>query len=77
MTVLAALFLVGWIAAASLGTLAYFLGERTKPIHARNWRSASFEKLLEAVTGAKIDYTNRVPAFSVADAYASNTLPDR
>jgi hypothetical protein len=77
MTVLATLFLIGWIAAASLGSLAYFLGERTKPIHARNWRSASFEKLAEAITGAKIDYANRVPAFSVADAYGSSTLSDR
>ncbi len=76
MTLLIAVFLTGWIAAAVLGTQAYFRGEQTKPIHERNWRSASFEKLSEAVTGTPIDHNTRVPAFQVADAYASSLLPD-
>jgi hypothetical protein len=33
MTLLIAVFLTGWIAAAVLGTQAYFRGEQTKPIH--------------------------------------------
>jgi hypothetical protein len=74
MVILATLFVIGWVAAASLGTLAYFLGEQTKPIHERNWRSQSFEALSEAITGKKLE-GDRVPAFAVADAYASRTLP--
>jgi hypothetical protein len=75
MIVIATLFVVGWIAVAALGSLAYFLGEQTKPIHERNWRSASFETLSESITGTQIDYSTRVPAFNVADAYTSNALP--
>lgn len=75
MTILIALFIVGWVAASVLGTMAYFRGEQTKPIHERNWRSASFEQLSEAVTGNKIDYNTRVPAYSL-DAYTSSTLPN-
>jgi hypothetical protein len=75
MIVIATLFVVGWVAVAALGSLAYFLGEQTKPIHERNWRSASFETLSESITGSQIDYSTRVPAFSVADAYTSNALP--
>ncbi|NJP09318.1 MAG: hypothetical protein HC866_07370 [Leptolyngbyaceae cyanobacterium RU_5_1] len=74
MTLLIALFVVGWIVAAVLGTQAYFLGEQSKPIHERNWRSESFEKLSESITGTQIDYTNRVPAFAV-DNYSSKLLP--
>ena len=76
MVILIALFVVGWAAAALLGTQAYFRGEQTKPIHARNWRSESFEKLSESVTGNKIDYDTRVPAFSAVDAYGSSLLPN-
>ncbi len=54
MTILICLFLVGWIAASILGTQAYFLGEQTKPIHNRNWKSESFEKLAKAVTDATL-----------------------
>jgi cytochrome b561 len=72
---LIALFVVGWIAAAALGTQVYFLGEQSKPIHERNWRSQSFAQLAEAVTGKEINYGDRVPGYGM-DAYASNLLPD-
>ncbi|MCU0526454.1 MAG: hypothetical protein MUF72_16705 [Elainella sp. Prado103] len=75
MTILIALFVVGWVAVAVIGTQAYFRGEQTKPIHERNWRSDSFEKLAVSVTGAEIDYSDRIPGF-VADAYSSRLLPD-
>lgn len=76
MVILIALFVIGWAAAIVLGTQAYFRGEQSKPIHARNWRSESFEKLSESVTGSKIDYATRVPAFSAVDAYDSSLLPN-
>lgn len=75
LTILFALFVVGWVAAALIGTQAYFRGEQTKPIHERNWRSNSFEKLAESITGTEIDYSNRVPAYQM-DAYSSRALPD-
>lgn len=74
MTILVALLVLGWVAAATLGSLAYFLGEQTKPIHERNWRSDSFEKLAQSITGKEIDYSDRPPAYAM-DAYASRTLP--
>jgi hypothetical protein len=73
MTILLSVIVVGWVAAALIGTQAYFMGEQSKPIHERNWRSDSFEKLAIAVTGRKTDYSTRVPAFS-ADAYSSSLL---
>lgn len=77
MVLLGVLFLLGWVAVAALGTMAYFLGEQSKPIHERNWRSESFEKLAEAVTGHPIDYATRTPAALVTlDAYSSALLPD-
>lgn len=76
MVILVALFIVGWVAAAVLGTQAYFRGEQSKPIHERNWRSESFEQLAESVTGTQIDYDSRVPAFGNLDAYNSTLLPD-
>lgn len=76
MTILIALFVIGWAAAAVLGTQAYFRGEQSKPIHERNWRSESFEKLSESITGTQIDYNTRVPAYSDLDAYSSSLLPD-
>jgi hypothetical protein len=76
MTILIALFVVGWVAAAVIGTQTYFRGEQSKPIHERNWRSESFEKLAETVTGSEIDYNKRIPGYRVADAYASNMLPN-
>jgi hypothetical protein len=74
MTILIALFVVGWVAAAIIGTQAYFRGEQTKPIHERNWRSESFEKLAQSVTGTETDYSQRTPAFEI-DAYNSQLLP--
>lgn len=74
MTILIALFVIGWVAAAVIGTQAYFLGEQSKPIHERNWRSESFEQIATTVTGQATDYANRVPAYS-GDAYSSSLLP--
>ncbi|MCU0547932.1 MAG: hypothetical protein MUC48_01165 [Leptolyngbya sp. Prado105] len=76
MAILISLFVVAWVAAALLGSLTYFLGEQSKPIHERNWRSASFEKLAQSLTGREIDYSTRVPAFVVGDAYTSAELPN-
>jgi hypothetical protein len=76
MTILIALFVVGWAAAAVIGTQAYFRGEQSKPIHERNWRSQSFEQLAESITGTEIDYSQRTPAFEV-DAYSSQLLPNQ
>jgi len=76
LTVLVGLFAVGFAAAALLGTQAYFRGEQTKPIHMRNWRSASFERLSESLTGSVVDFGDRVPAYGL-DAYASRELPTR
>jgi hypothetical protein len=76
MVILIALFVVGWVAVAVLGTQTYFRGEQSKPIHERNWRSESFETLSEAVTGRAIDYGTRIPAYADLDAYSSKLLPD-
>lgn len=76
MTILIALFVVGWVAAAVIGTQAYFLGEQSKPIHERNWRSESFEKLAQSVTGTETDYSDRTPGFEV-DAYSTQLLPNQ
>ena len=73
MTIVIALLIVGWAAAALIGTQAYFLGEQSKPIHDRNWNDESFERLAKSVTGTEIDYTVRVPAYSM-DAYGSRTM---
>ncbi|HEY9659113.1 MAG TPA: hypothetical protein V6C65_11720 [Allocoleopsis sp.] len=75
LAVLIALFVVGWVAVALIGTQAYFQGEQSKPIHDRNWRSDSFEKLAQSITGTGIDYSKRVPAYQM-DAYSSRNLPD-
>lgn len=75
MIVLTTVFVVGWVAASIIGTQAYFLGEQRKPIHERNWRSRSFEKLAKSITGQEIDYSDRTPAYSM-DAYASGNLPN-
>ncbi|MDX2244409.1 MAG: hypothetical protein NW224_27355 [Leptolyngbyaceae cyanobacterium bins.302] len=77
MIILAALFVVGWLAVAVLGTMTYFLGEQSKPIHERNWRSESFEKLSETITSKRIDYGTRTPAALLSlDAYSSDLLPE-
>ena len=72
-TLLIAVFIIGWIAAAVIGTQAYFLGEQTKPIHERNLKSESFEQLAKSCTGKDTDYSQRIPAFPL-DTYASNNL---
>lgn len=77
MIILTVLFVVGWVAVAALGTMAYFLGEQSKPIHERNWRSQSFEQLSAAITGQQIDYSTRTPASLITlDAYSSSLLPE-
>lgn len=70
---LISLFVVGWVAAALIGTQAYFRGEQSKPIHERNWRSDSFDQLAQSVTGQSTDFSDRVPAYS-GDAFTSNSL---
>ena len=50
-TLLIAIFLIGWTAAALIGTQAYFRGEQTKPIHERNLKSEFFELLAKSFTG--------------------------
>ncbi len=70
------LFLVGFVAAALIGSQAYFRGEQTKPIHERNWRSEGFESLAVSVTGQSTDYSNRVPAYS-GDAFSSANLASK
>ncbi|WP_404784540.1 photosystem II protein, Psb35-related [Altericista sp. CCNU0014] len=77
MTLLISVIVLGWAAAAILGTQAYFRGEQTKPIHERNWRSASFERLATSFTGQETDYTQRTPGFVVADAFTSSTLSSK
>jgi hypothetical protein len=72
-TLLIAVFITGWAAAAILGTQAYFLGEQTKPIHERNLKSQSFEQLAKAVTGKETNHAERIPAYAM-DTYASQTL---
>jgi hypothetical protein len=76
MLLLIALFVVGWVAVTVLGTQAYFLGEQSKPIHERNWRSKSFEQLAVSITGQPTDFNERVPGFNGMDAYNSTLLPD-
>ncbi len=73
LTILIALFVVGWVAAALIGTQAYFRGEQRKPIHERNWNSESFDFLAKSVTGKETDYIDRVPAYGM-DAYASKQM---
>lgn len=73
LALLISLFVVGWVAAALIGTQAYFRGEQTKPIHERNWRSSSFDQLAESVTGQATDNVDRVPAYS-GDAFSSQVL---
>jgi hypothetical protein len=74
MTLLISVVFVGWVAAAILGTQAYFRGEQSKPIHERNWRSESFEKIAQTFTGEATDYAQRTPGFDVADAFSSTAL---
>lgn len=72
-TLLISVVVVGWVAAAIIGTQAYYFGEQTKPIHEHNWNSDGFESVANLVTGRQTDYSDRVPAYS-GDAYTSNIL---
>ncbi|MEM1255372.1 MAG: hypothetical protein AAGI69_23285 [Cyanobacteria bacterium P01_H01_bin.21] len=69
--ILFAVIIVGWVAAAILGTQAYFFGEQSKPIHERNWDSDGFENLAKLVTGRETDFNERTYSFG-GDAYTSN-----
>jgi hypothetical protein len=73
MTILISLLVVGWVAASVIGSLAYFMGEQSKPIHERNWASDKFEVLAKSITGLDTDYTQRTPAYAI-DAYNSRNL---
>ncbi|MEL6353844.1 MAG: hypothetical protein AAFR58_19120 [Cyanobacteria bacterium J06627_28] len=75
-TILISLFVVGWTAVAILGTQAYFLGEQSKPIHERNWNSASFEPIAVAVTNQPTNYATRTAVYS-GNAYNSKRLSNR
>ncbi|MDC0832812.1 hypothetical protein AY599_02780 [Leptolyngbya valderiana BDU 20041] len=66
------ILVVGWVAAALIGTQAYFRGEQTKPIHERNWNSDEFDRLAESFTGNQTDYSDRTPAYSM-DAFATKS----
>ena len=70
-TALFAVIVIGWVAAAVLGTQAYFRGEQRKPIHARNWNSDRFEQLAASFTGEQTDYGDRVPGCEVTEPYAA------
>lgn len=74
--ILVSLFVVGWVAVSIIGTQVYFLGEQSKPIHERNWRSDSFEAIAVSVTGQATDYGVRTPGYGAMDAYSSGTLPN-
>lgn len=69
--ILLAVIVVGWVAAAIIGTQAYFFGEQSKPIHERNWNSEGFETVAKLVTGRETDFNERTYAFG-GDAYTSN-----
>jgi hypothetical protein len=76
MAILVVLFVIAWVAVAVLGTQAYFRGEQSKPVHERNWRSASFAQLSKAVTGSEVNYSDRTCLYQGTDAYFSAGLPD-
>ena len=73
--ILFSVLLVGWVAASVIGTMAYFRGEQTKPIHERNLNSDSFERLAFSITGRSTNYAERTPAMGL-DAYTSYNLPN-
>ena len=70
LVILFSVLVVGWVAAALIGTQAYFRGEQSKPIHERNWGSSSFEQLAQSITGQATDFNERVPAYG-GDAFSS------
>lgn len=67
------LLVVGWLAAATIGSQAYFRGEQRKPIHERNWNSEGFEQIAQSVTGRATDYSDREVAYGM-DAYRTAAL---
>ncbi len=73
LTLLFAIAVVGWVAAALIGTQAYFRGEQSKPIHERNWNSEGFDRIAKSVTGSETDYATRVANYS-GDAFSSTAL---
>lgn len=72
---LIAVVVVGWVAAAIIGTQVYYLGEQSKPIHERNWNSRGFEQLAKIITGRDTDYSDRIPSYG-GDAYSSAAAND-
>ncbi|MGB3616467.1 MAG: hypothetical protein WBA10_21935 [Elainellaceae cyanobacterium] len=70
---LTSVLVVGWVAAAVIGTQTYYFGEQTKPIHERNWNSEGFEEIARIVTGSETDFMQRVPVYS-GDAYTSRIM---
>lgn len=75
-TLLSIVVAIGWIAAAVIGTQAYFRGEQTKPIHERNLKSESFEQLARIFTGKETNYAERIPVLAL-DTYTSRSLPKK
>ena len=75
MTVVALLYIVGFVAAITIGTQAYFRGEQTKPIHLRNWKSEGFHRLAETFTGRTVNYEDRASTPS-AELALSRVLVD-
>ncbi|NEO88076.1 MAG: hypothetical protein F6J87_28045 [Spirulina sp. SIO3F2] len=73
MAIVLSLLVIGWLAAVTIGSQAYFRGEQRKPIHERNWNSEGFEQIAKSVTGQDTDYGDRVPAYEM-DAYATASL---
>lgn len=73
LAILFSVLLVGWVAAALIGTQAYFRGEQSKPIHERNWSSPGFEHLAQSITGQATDFSERVPTYS-GDAFSSQLI---
>ena len=73
MAIVLAIVIVGWVAAALIGSQAYFMGEQSKPIHERNWNSDSFDNLAKTVTGRETDFNTRVPSYGY-DAFSSQGL---
>jgi hypothetical protein len=65
LALIAVLFAVGFAAATILGTQAYFLGEQTKPIHERNWKSEGFHRLAANLTGRQVRYQDRASSPAV------------
>jgi len=70
---LISVLIIGWAAATVIGTQAYYFGEKSKPIHERNWNSEGFAQIARIVTGSGVDFRERVPVYS-GDAYSSRSM---